>query len=155
VKIHRYTFIKKRIITTDLDDFTGEAPSSPKDVNLPDVSISPKGEMDLLFYKDPLCPLCLSSNVSKNGTFVRTLESGQPILIQKYICNDCGHSFDARPPNYGYGNHFSNETKEKSVKGRVKTSLRNVKSFFLDLLDMSISHETVRKNVPTVSKEKW
>ncbi len=155
MKIHRYTFIKKRIITTDLDDFTGEAPSSPKDVNLPDVSISPKGEMDLLFYKDPLCPLCLSSNVSKNGTFVRTLESGQPILIQKYICNDCGHSFDARPPNYGYGNHFSNETKEKSVKGRVKTSLRNVKSFFLDLLDMSISHETVRKNVPTVSKEKW
>ncbi len=155
MKIHRYTFIKKRIITTDLDDFTGEAPSSPKDVNLPDVSISPKGEMDLLFYKDPLCPLCLSSNVSKNGTFVRTLESGQPILIQKYICNDCGHSFDARPPNYGYGNHFSNETKEKSVKGRVKTSLRNVKSFFLDLLDMSISHETVRKNVPTVPKEKW
>ena len=154
MKIHRYTFIKKRIITTDLDDFTGEAPSSPKDVNLPDVSISPKGEMDLLFYKDPLCPLCLSSNVS-NGTFVRTLESGQPILVQKYICNDCGHSFDARPPNYGYGNHFSNETKEKSVKGRVKTSLRNVKSFFLDLLDMSISHETVRKNVPTVSKEKW
>ena len=155
MKIHRYTFIKKRIITTDLDDFTGEAPSSPKDVNLPDVSISPKGEMDILFYRDPLCPLCLSSNVSKNGTFVRTLESGQPILIQKYICNDCGHSFDARPPNYGYGNHFSNETKEKSVKGRVKTSLRNVKSFFLDLLDMSISHETVRKNVPTVSKEKW
>ncbi len=37
----------------------------------------------------------------------------------------------------------------------MKTSLRNVKSFFLDLLDMSISHETVRKNVPTVSKEKW
>ena len=155
MKIHRYTFIKKRIITTDLDDFTGEAPSSPKDVNLPDVSISPKGEMDLLFYKDPLCPLCLSSNVSKNGTFVRTLESGQPILTQKYICNDCGHSFDARPPNYGYGNHFSNETKEKSVKGRAKTSLRNVESFFLDLLDMSIAHETVRKNVPTVSKEKW
>ncbi|MDA8054883.1 MAG: hypothetical protein M0Z77_04440 [Thermoplasmatales archaeon] len=30
MKIHRYTFIKKRIITTDLDDFTGEAPSSPR-----------------------------------------------------------------------------------------------------------------------------
>ena len=155
MKIHRYTFIKKRIITTDLDDFTGEAPSSPKDVNLPDVSISPKGEMDLLFYKNPLCPLCLSSNVSKNGTFVRTLESGQPILIQKYICNDCGHSFDARPPNYGYGNHFSNETKEKSVKGRVKTSLRNVKSFFLDLIDVKISHETIRNNVPVIPHHKW
>ena len=155
MKIHRYTFIKKRIITTDLDDFTGEAPSSPKDVNLPDVSISPKGEMDILFYKDPLCPLCLSSNVSKNGTFVRTLESGQPILIQKYICNDCGHSFDARPPNYGYGNHFSNETKEKSVKGRVKTSLRNVKSFFSDLLDVKISHETIRNNVPVIPHRKW
>ena len=155
MKIHRYTFIKKRIITTDLDDFTGEAPSSPKDVNLPDVSISPKGEMDILFYRDPLCPLCLSSNVSKNGTFVRTLESGQPILTQKYICNDCGHSFDARPPNYGYGNHFSNETKEKSVKGRVKTSLRNVKSFFSDLLDVKISHETIRNNVPVIPHRKW
>ena len=155
MKIHRYTFIKKRIITTNLDDFTGEAPSSPKDVNLPDVSISPKGEMDILFYKDPLCPLCLSSNISKNGTFVRTLESGQPILVQKYICNDCGHSFDARPPNYGYGNHFSDETKEKSIKGRVKTSLRNVKSFFSDLLDVKISHETVRNNVPAVPKERW
>ena len=150
MKIHRYTFIKKRIITTDLDDFTGDVPSTPKDVNVPDVSIAPKGETDLLFYKEPLCPLCLSCSVSKNGTFVRTLESGQPILIQKYICNDCGHSFDARPPNYGYGNHFSNETKEKSVKGRVKTSLRNVKSFFLDLLEMNISHESVRKSVPII-----
>ena len=145
MKIHRYAFLKKRIITTNLDDFTGDAPSSPN------------VEMDLLFYRDPLCPLCplcLSSNISKNGTFVRTLESGQFILIQKYICNDCGHSFDARPPNYGYGNHFSDETKEKSVKGRVKTSLRNVKSFFLDLLDLSISHETVRKNVPDIPHRK-
>ncbi|MGC8546618.1 MAG: hypothetical protein ACP5MU_03040 [Thermoplasmata archaeon] len=73
IKIHRYAFIKNRIITTNLDDFTGDAPSTLKDVNLPDDSISPRGEMDLLFYKDPLCPLCLSSNVSKNGTFVRTL----------------------------------------------------------------------------------
>ena len=155
MKIHRYTFIKKRIITTNLDDFTGDAPSVPKDVNLPDVSISPKGEMDILFYKDPLCPLCLSSNISKNGTFVRTLESGQPILVQKYICNDCGHSFDARPPNYGYGNHFSDETKEKSIKGRVKTSLRNVKSFFSNLLDVKISHETIRNNVPVIHHRKW
>ena len=154
VKIHRYTFIKKRIITTDLDDFTGDAPSTPKDVNIPDVSITPKGERDLLFYRDTLCPLCLSSNVSRNGTFVRILESGQQIIIQKYICKDCGHSFDARPPNYGYGNHFSDETKKKSAKGRVKTSLRNVKSFFLDFLDMRISHETVRNSVPAIPHEK-
>ena len=86
---------------------------------------------------------------------MRTLESGQPILIQKYICNDCGHSFDARPPNYGYGNHFSNETKEKSVKGRVKTSLRNVRFFFVDLLDVKISHETIRNNVPVIPHRKW
>ena len=150
MKIHRYTFIKKRIITTSLDDFTGDAPSSPKDVNIPDVSIAPKGEMDLLFYRDPLCPLCLSSNISKNGTFVRTLETGQHILVQKYICNDCGHSFDTRPPDYGYGNHFSNGTKKKSVKVRAKTSLRNVASFFLDLLSTEISHESIRKNVPRI-----
>ncbi len=93
MKIHRYTFIKKRIITTNLDDFTGKSPSTPKDVNIPDVSIPPKEEMDLLFYKDPLCRVCLSSNVSKNGAFVRTLETGQPIIVQKYMCNDCGQSF--------------------------------------------------------------
>ncbi|MDA8055057.1 MAG: hypothetical protein M0Z77_05325, partial [Thermoplasmatales archaeon] len=81
---------------------------------------------------------------------VRILESGQQIIIQKYICKDCGHSFDARPPNYGYGNHFSDEMKKKSAKGRVKTSKRNVKSFFLDLLEMNISHESVRKSVPSV-----
>ena len=121
-------------------------------MNLPDVSISPKGEMDILFYRDPLC---LSSNLSKNGTFVRTLESGQPILVQKYICNDCGHSFDARPPNYGYGNHFSNETKERAGKGRVKTSLRNVRSSFLDLLDFKISHESIRNNVPDIPHRRW
>ncbi len=65
-----------------------------------------------------------------------------------------GHSFDARPPNDGYANHFSDETKEKSIKGRVKTSLRNVKSFFSDFLDMRISHETVRKNVPDIPHRK-
>jgi hypothetical protein len=42
VKVQRYTFIKKRIITTDLDDLTGEAPSTPRDANVPDVSIKPK-----------------------------------------------------------------------------------------------------------------
>ncbi len=119
-------------------------------MNVPDISIAPKGETDLLFYKEPLCPFCLSFSVSKNGTFVRTLESGQPILIQQYMCNDCGHSFDAKPPSHGYGNHFSNETKEKSVKGRVKTSLRNVKSLFLNLLEMNISHESAGKSAPTI-----
>ena len=128
VNIHRYTFIMKRMITMNLDDFTGDAQSVPKEVNLPDVSISPKEEMDLLFYKDPLF---LSSNVYKNGTFVRTLKSGQPILVQNYVRNDCGHSFDARPPNYGYRNNFSNETREKSITRRVNTSLRKLKSFVL------------------------
>ncbi len=95
--------------------------------------------MCFLFYRYLLCTLCLSSNVSKNDTFIRTLETGQTVVTQKYICNDCEHSFDARPPDYRYGNHFSNETKKKSVRGRVKTSLRNVRSCFLDLVGMSIS----------------
>lgn len=155
VKIHRYTFIKKRIITTNLDDFTGDNPSSPRDVNIPDVSISPRGELDILFYNNPVCPLCLSSNVSRNGTFVRTLESGQPIIIQKYICNECDNSFDARPPNYGYGNHFSDDIKKKSVRGRVRTSLRNVRSFFHDLMNVRISHETVRKSMPDVPDSRF
>ncbi len=33
----------------NLDDFTGEVLSTPKDVNVPDVSIAPRGEMNLLF----------------------------------------------------------------------------------------------------------
>ncbi|MDA8055722.1 MAG: hypothetical protein M0Z77_08785 [Thermoplasmatales archaeon] len=65
---------------------------------------------------------------------MRTLESVQLIPVQKYICNDSDHSFDVMPPNYGYWNHFSTETKDKSVKGKMKTSLKNVKSFFRDLL---------------------
>ncbi|MGC8546617.1 MAG: hypothetical protein ACP5MU_03035 [Thermoplasmata archaeon] len=76
-------------------------------------------------------------------------------MIQKYICNECGNSFDARPPNYGYGKHFSDDTKKKSVKGRVKTSLRNVRSFFHDLMNVRISHETVRKSMPDVPDSRF
>ena len=32
---------------------------------------------------------------------MRALESVQPILVQKYVCNDFVYSFDARTPNYG------------------------------------------------------
>jgi len=83
-EIHRYTLIKKRMTSTNLDHFTGDATSSSKDVNLHDISICPqRDEMDLLFCRDRRCPLCQSSNLSRSGNFVRTLESGQPILIRK------------------------------------------------------------------------
>lgn len=109
LEIHRDTFIKKRIITTNIDDLTCEALLTPKDVNLPDVSIYHKGETYFLFYRDRSIISAFLSNISKNGTFVRTLESRKPVLIQRYICNDRGHSFNARPSNYIYGNYFSNE----------------------------------------------
>ena len=61
---------------------------------------------------------------TEKGTCKRTMENGMVFRIQRYICTNCRYSFVARPPSYGYGKHFPNEIKDKSVKSRVKTSLR-------------------------------
>ncbi len=37
----------------------------------------------------------------------------------------------------------------------MRTSLRNVKSFFLDFLNMRIFQETVRNNLPSIPHEKY
>ena len=37
----------------------------------------------------------------------------------------------------------------------MKTSLRNMRSFFLGLIDVKISHETIRNNVPVIPHDKW
>ncbi len=152
MKVHRFPFLKRTVITYNLDDFTGDGPSSPLDINTPDVNIK-EGKNFILYYPKPICTQCLSRNVSRNGTFPRTI-GGIDVRVQKYSCNDCGYSFDARHPNYGYGKHYSDDMNDKTVKGRVKTSLRKTKSFFLDLLGMGISHETIRTNVPDVPTEK-
>ncbi len=43
IKIHRYTFIKKMVITTNLDYFNCAGPSNAKEVNIPEVSIKTEG----------------------------------------------------------------------------------------------------------------
>ena len=65
-----------------------------------------------------------------------------------YICKSCGYSFVARPPNYGYGKHYPDDVKDKSVKTRVKTSLRKASSLFHIIGNVIISHETIRRYVP-------
>ena len=76
------------------------------------------------------------------------MENGTVFRVQRYICRDCRYSFVARPPNYGYGKHFPDDVREKSIRTRVKTSLRKASSLFRILGNIMISHETVRKYVP-------
>ncbi len=73
---------------------------------------------------------------------------GEWYSVQRYICRDCRYSFVARPPDYGYGKHYPDKIREKSVKTRVKTSLRKASSLFRILGNVIISHETIRKYVP-------
>ena len=100
-------------------------------------------ENDLISFMNPVCPQCNSKNVVKNGTCFR---------MQRYICSDCRYSFVARPPNYGYGKHFSHDMQNKSMKSRVKTSLRKAASLFRIINDTIISHETVRRLVPPLER---
>ena len=54
----------------------------------------------------------------------------------------------ARPPNYGYGKHFPDDIRNKSMRSRVRTSLRKAADLFRIMGNIIISHETVRRNVP-------
>jgi hypothetical protein len=60
-------------------------------------------ENDLISFMNPMCPQCLSRKVVRNGTYLRTMETGIVFRVQRYTCRDCKYSFAARPPNYGYG----------------------------------------------------
>ncbi|MEM3860506.1 MAG: hypothetical protein QW478_14115 [Candidatus Micrarchaeaceae archaeon] len=73
MKAHRFPFLKKTVITHNLDDFTEDGPSSPIDVNIRDVNT--KDDPFILYYMKPICPQCLSRNVLMNGTFLRTMDS--------------------------------------------------------------------------------
>jgi hypothetical protein len=58
----------------------------------------------------------------------------------------------ARPPIYGYGKHFPDDIRNKSMKSRVKTPLRKVADLFRIIGNTIISHETVRRNVPPLER---
>ena len=48
---------------------------------------------------------------------------------ERYLCNSCHYSLEARPHNHGYGKHISEDTKKESMVGRVKISLRKTAEF--------------------------
>jgi len=153
VRYHSISGIKRKVITTTLDDFSGDVPTSPFFIPEQDAGMTFRGDSIILHYTDPVCPRCLSRNVSRNGTYMRNI-SGQNVLIQKYLCNGCSYSFEARPPGYGYGKHIPDDVIKKSVSARLKSSLRKAADMCMIFLGIGISHETVRKSMPPVPENR-
>ena len=148
MRLRKAPYTEFRRVSTSLDDYASVDSSRVFLVNnIPMMDMELK-EDDLISFMNPICPHCGSKNVVKNGTCIRTMENGTVFRVQRYICRDCRYSFVARPPNYGYGKHFPDDVREKSIRTRVKTSLRKASSLFRILGNIMISHETVRKYVP-------
>ncbi|MEM3554567.1 MAG: hypothetical protein QXU79_01960 [Candidatus Micrarchaeaceae archaeon] len=151
MRLKKAPYTEFKMISTSLDDFSPLG-SSPVFMinNIPMMDLELK-DHDLISYMNPTCPQCLSRNVVKNGTCIRTMENGITFRIQRYICRDCRYSFVARPPNYGYGKHYPDDIRDKNIRTRVKTSLRKVANIFYTIGRVIISHETVRKYVPPLT----
>ena len=149
MRLRKAPYTEFRRVSTSLDDYAS-VDSSPIFLinNIPMMDIELK-ENDLISFMNPMCPQCRSRNVVRNGTCLRTMENGTVFRVQRYICRDCRYSFVARPPNYGYGKHYPDDVREKSVKTRVKTSLRKASGLFRILGNVIISHETIRRYVPS------
>ncbi|EQB72661.1 MAG: hypothetical protein AMDU1_APLC00005G0040 [Thermoplasmatales archaeon A-plasma] len=149
MRLRKAPYTEFRRVSTSLDDYAS-VDSSPVFLvnNIPIMDMELK-ENDLISFMNPMCPQCRSRNVVRNGTCIRTMENGTVFRVQRYICNDCRYSFVARPPNYGYGKHHPDDVREKSIKTRVKTSLRKAAELFRTIGNVIISHETIRKYVPS------
>ncbi len=61
-------------------------------------------------------------------------------MIQNYICRDRSHSFEAKPPGYGYGKHIPDDVREKTTGSRVPSSLRKTAKMCMIFLGINISH---------------
>ncbi len=148
MRLRKAPYTEFRRVSTSLDDYAS-VDSLPVFLvnNIPMMYVELK-ENDLISFMSPMCPQCRSRNVVKNGTCLRTMENGTVFRVQRYICRDCRYSFVARPPNYGYGKHYPDDIREKSIRTRVKTSLRKASSLFRILGNVIISHETIRRYVP-------
>ncbi len=149
MRLRKAPYTEFRRVPTSLYDYAS-VDSSPVFLinNIPMMDMELK-ENDLVCFMNPMCPQCRSRNVVRNGTCLRTLENGTVFRIQRYICRDCRYSFVARPPNYVYGRHYPDDVREKGVKTRVKTSLRKAADLFRIIGNVIISHETIRKYVPS------
>lgn len=142
----------KRLYTT-LDDYNGDQRvgktdiirKRAKELKTSDLELS---EGNVVSYTDPVCPACDSKNVIKNGKYIKILENGVRIYIQRYLCKDCGKTFETRLPGYEYKKHISEETKEKGIKTRVKTSLRKAAEFLRIIGEKIVSHEFLRRIIP-------
>lgn len=148
MRIHRIPGISRVVITTNLDDYSGDHPSSP--LKPGDQTTNIRFLQDgtpVLYYSAPVCPRCFSRNVSRNGTYMREVQ-GHSVRIQKYICRECSYSFEARPPGYGYGKHIPEDMKNRTTKARVLSSLRKAAKMCGIFLGFTVSHETVRTSVP-------
>ena len=150
MRLRKAPFTEFKRVSTSLDDFSSLG-SSPIFMinNTPMMDLELK-ENDLISFMNPMCPHCGSRNVVKNGTCLRRMENGIQFRVQRYICNDCRYSFVARPPNYGYGKHLPDDVREKSIRSRIKTSLRKAANLFRIIGNVMISHETVRRYIPAV-----
>ena len=142
-----YTEFKRVSIT--LDDFSSVACFPSLMINNIPVMDMELNENDLISFMNPACPQCSSNRVSRNGTCTRTLKNGIVFRVQRYICRDCGYSFVAHPPNYGYRKHFPDDIREKGIGSRIKTSLRKTADLFRIIGNVIISHETIRRCVPS------
>ena len=148
MRLRKAPYTEFRRVSTSLDDYVSvDSPLVFLVNNIPMMDMELK-ENDLISFMNPMCPQCRSRNVVRNGTCLRTMENGTVFRVQRYICRDCRYSFVARPPNYGYGKHYPDDVREKSVRTRVKTSLRKASDLFRILGNVIISHETIRKYVP-------
>ncbi len=139
MRLRKAPYTEFRRVSTSLDDYAS-VDSSPAFMvnNIPMMDMELK-ENDLITFMNPMCPQCRSKNVLRNGTV---------FMVQRYICSPCRYSFVACPPNYGDGKHYPDQVREKSVKTRVKTSLRKAADLFRILGNVIISNETIRKYVP-------
>ena len=153
MRLRKAPFTEFRRVYTSLDDYAS-VDSSPVFLvnNIPIMDMDLK-ENDLISFMNPMCPQCRSRNVVRNGTCLRTMENGTVFRVQRYICSDWRYSFVARPPSYGYGKHYLDDVREKSVRTRVKTSLRKAADMFRILGNVIISHETTRKYIPPHPEE--
>ncbi len=150
MRIHRIPGIKRVVITSTLDDYSGDHPSSPIRMEEQTTGIRFfKDNIPILYYHDPICPRCFSSHVSKNGTYMRDVQN-HSVRIQKYICMACSYSFETRPPGYGYGKHIPDDLKDKTTGSRVLSSLRKAARMCGIFLGITVSHETVRMSVPDI-----
>ena len=70
MRLHNVRNIRKKIVTSTLDEFSSNSTPSPSSVRIPnpDVDISIKGDHVLLHYN---YPNCFSRKISNNGTYMR------------------------------------------------------------------------------------